>query len=99
MIQKTDEERCALRQTLVDPLRALAFAFQYVVGDVLIVSFRLQFGWKASLGWFGLVSSVILHEDRRTTYKSVKLTPAGIRTTKHVQIPTPSGKRIVPVPA
>lgn len=49
----------AFRQILVDPGGAQVFA--YVWDELLIVELRLQFGWRGSLGWSGLVAEGIEH--------------------------------------
>lgn len=59
----------------------------------------MQFGWRGSPEWFGFVASAIEDEHRRTAKNSVKFTPAGVRTTAHVQIAPPSGNRTERVPA
>ncbi|CAM9869003.1 unnamed protein product, partial [Pylaiella littoralis] len=95
LIQKMDV-KSAFRQIPVDPAGAPAFA--YIVRGFLVVDLRLQFGWRGSPGWFGVVASAIEAEHRRTTKNSVKFNQAGIRTTKHVKIAQQSGKQIVSVP-
>ena len=82
LIQKMDV--CsAFRQIPVDPAGAPAFA--YVLEDFLVADLRLQFGWRGSPGWFGVVASAIEHARRNTTRESVELSPSGIRTTAHVR--------------
>lgn len=94
LIQKMDV--CsAFRKIPVDPAGAPAFG--YVLEDVLVVDMRLQFGWRGSSGWFGVVASAIEHAHRNTTRESIELTPSGIRTTAHVRI-APKGVPFTQVP-
>ena len=95
LLQKMDV-KSAFRQIPVDPAGAPAFA--YVVGEFLVVDLRLQFGWRGSPGWWGLVASAIEHVHRRTTRDTVRLTPSGVRAAAHVRVAPPTGHGIVPIP-
>ncbi|CAM9662681.1 unnamed protein product [Choristocarpus tenellus] len=45
------------RQVLVEPQGAAKFG--YCVGDLLVIDFRLQFGWRNSPGWWDLLASAL----------------------------------------
>ena len=69
-----------------------------MIGELLVVDLRLQFGWRGSPGWWGLVASAIEHVHRQTTRDTVRVTPSGVRAAAHVKIAPPTGKGIVPIP-
>ena len=58
LIQKMDVQN-AFRQIPVDPDRARVFG--YVFGEFFFIELRLQFGWRGSLGWWGVISAAMQH--------------------------------------
>ena len=61
LIQKMDV-KSAFRQVTVDPDGASCFAYR--LGKFVFVDFRLQFGWRGSPGWWGLVAGAIQEAQR-----------------------------------
>ena len=58
LIQKTDVKN-AFRQIPVDPDGTRYFG--YVLGEIIFVVLRLQFGWRGIPGWWGLISAAMQH--------------------------------------
>ena len=81
----------AFRQVPVDPDGAAAFG--YVLGQYLIVDLRLQFGWRGSPGWWGVISAAIQRAQRNTTRASASFSQAGDRAVEHVAIAPSTGVR------
>ena len=57
----------AFRQALVDPVGAPVFG--YVVRDRVVVDLRLQFGWRNSPGFWGLMASPLDHAHTHSTFQ------------------------------
>ena len=93
--QKSDL-KSAFRQVPVSPGGAQAFA--YVFGEFLVVDLRLQFGWRGSPGWFGLVAGAIEHAQCNTPVEEAVFTPSGLRAVEHVRVEPPTGRPVMPVP-
>ncbi|CAN0043129.1 unnamed protein product, partial [Choristocarpus tenellus] len=68
MISKMDVKD-AFRQVQVEPRGGAKFG--YCVGDLLVIDFRLQFGWRNSPGWWDLLASALefshCHTDPKST--------------------------------
>ena len=96
LIQKMDVKN-AFRQIPVDPDGAAAFG--YVLGRYLFVDLRLQFGWRGSPGWWGVVSAAMQHAQRNTTRAAASFSQAGDRAVEHVRIAPCSGRPVVSWPA
>ena len=62
-IQEMDV-KSAFRQVGGDPAGAMNFV--YVLGDNLFVDLRMQFGWRESPGWRGVIASAIQQAQRQT---------------------------------
>ena len=60
----------AFRQVLVDPVGASVFG--YVTGGRVVVDLRLQFGWRNSPGYWGLLASALEHAHTRSTFQALR---------------------------
>ena len=96
LIQKMDVKN-AFRQIPVDPDGAAAFG--YVLGRYLFVDLRLQFGWRGSPGWWGVISAAMQHAQCNTTRASASFSQAGDRAVEHVTIAPSTGRPVVGWPA
>ena len=85
------------RKVPVDPDGAAAFG--YVLGQYLIVDLRLQFGWRGSSGWRGVISAAIQYAQRITTRASASFSHAGDRAVEHVAIALSTGRPVASWPA
>ena len=74
----------AFRQIPVDPDGAAIFG--YVLGEYLFVDLRLQFGWRVSPGWWGVISAAMQHVQRNTKRASASFSQAGDRAVEHVTV-------------
>ena len=80
--------REAFRQVLVDPSKASVFG--YVMGDVVVVDLRCQFGWRSSPGFWSLFSSALEHSHTHTTFQTASVLPVGAESVDHVHIVSPT---------
>ena len=85
----------AFRQIPIDPSRAAAFG--YVMGDLVVVDLRTQFGWRSSPGFWSLFSSALEHSHTHTTFQTASVLPMGVEAVKHVKI-VESTTPAVPLP-
>ena len=60
----------AFRQVLVDPVEASVFG--YVTNGRVVVDLRLQFGWRNSPGYWGLLASALEHAHTRSTFQALR---------------------------
>ena len=95
LIQKMDV-KSAFRQVGVDPAGAANFG--YVLGGYLFIDLRLQFGWRGSPGWWGVIASAIQQAQRQTTRASATILAAGKEATAHVQVAGHTGVAVEPLP-
>ena len=86
----------AFRQVLVDP--AGASVFGYVTGGRVVVDLRLQFGWRNSPGYWGLLASALEYAHTRSTFQSAVVSPQGAAAVAHVGITPPRGVPVVSLP-
>ena len=77
----------AFRNVRVPPHRAQNFC--YIVDDVLVLDFRLTFGWAASCGYSGLMTSAAEHANCNATEESAFILPEGKAMTSYVKIVDP----------
>ena len=61
----------AIRNQRVDPDQAHNFC--YTVGDLVVIKFRLTFGWSGSPSVLGVMSAAAEHAHCNTTLKSTSL--------------------------
>lgn len=94
-MKKTDV-RCAFWQIEVDPAGAVAFG--YVVADDIAADMRLQFRWRRSPKWWGVVASAMQDAQRETTRVTAVIIEAGNRTTSHVKIVLMTRKKVESLP-
>ena len=97
-VSKIDVED-AFRQVPVDPAGAPAFG--YVVNDLAVVDFRLQFGWRSSPGFWGLMASALEHSHNHTTFrgaKGAKIPRAEKNAVAHDKVADHRPEIVVPIP-
>ena len=68
----------------IDPNQAHNFC--YTVGNLVVINFRLTFGWTDSPGNFGVMASAAEHAHCNTDLSNVQLLPEGVKMMKHVEI-------------
>ena len=94
LTQKMDV-KSAFRQVGVAPDRAAVFAYR--LEDLVFVDLQLQFGWRGSPGWWGVVVSAIQEAHRSTTWDSAGTSAAAIEATSHVGVAEPTRKDVEPL--
>ena len=63
-----------------------AHNFRYTVGDLVVVDFRLTFGWTGSPGNFGVMASTAEHSHCNTDLSNSQLLPEGVKMMDHFEI-------------
>ena len=86
----------AFRQVLVDPVGAPAFG--YVTGGHVVVDLRLQFGWRNSPGFWGLMASALEHSHTHSTFLDAVVSPQGVAAVAHVKMSPPRGAPVASLP-
>ena len=86
----------AFRQVLVDPSGAPVFG--YAVGGLVVVYLRLQFGWRNSPGFWGLVASALEHSHTYSTFQHAVVSPQGAAAVAHVEIAPSRGVPVKTLP-
>ena len=81
---------------LIDPVGASVFG--YVSGGRVVVDLRLQFGWRNSPGYWGLLASVHEHAHTRSTFQGAVVSPQGAAAVADVGIAPPRGVPVVSLP-
>ena len=89
---KTLDVKNAFRQIPVDPDGVTAFG--YVLAGYIFVDLRLQFGWRGSPGWWGVISAAMQHAQRNTTRASASFSQAGDRAVEHVTVAPDTGRPV-----
>ena len=84
ILMATTDVNDAYRNVRVDPDQAHNFC--YVVDNLIVIDFRLTFGWTGSPGNFGVMASAAEHAHRNTNLNNVCLLPEGERMMEHVKI-------------
>ena len=95
LIQNMDVN-IAFRKVGVDPVRAANVG--YVLGRYLLIYVWLQFGWRGSPGWWGVIFSAIQQAQRQATKASATILPTGRGATAHVRIAGHTGIAVEPAP-
>lgn len=72
----------AYRNVRVDSDKAHNFCDMVV--DLVVVDFRLTFGWTGSPGYFGVMTSAEEHSNCNTHLSSAQLLPEGEKMMEHV---------------
>ena len=49
--------------------------FAYMVNDMIVVEFRLPFGWRNSPGWWALHASAVRHAYCNTSLRTARVLP------------------------
>ena len=88
--------RDAFPHVLLDPAGAPAFG--YAFGDRVIVDLRLQFGWRNSPGFWGLMASALKHACTYFTFQGADIFQQGAAAVAHVGIYPPRGVPVVSIP-
>ena len=69
ILMSTTDVNDAYRNVRVEPEQA--HNFSYVVDDLVVIDFRLTFGWTGSPGHFGVMASAAEHSHCNTNLESV----------------------------
>ena len=72
------------RNVRIDPNQAHSFC--YTVGDLVVIDFRLTFGWTGSPGNFGVMALAAENSHCNTDLSNVQLLPEGVKMMEHVEI-------------
>lgn len=81
----TTDVNDAYRNVRVDPDQAHNFC--YAVDDLIVIDFRLTFGWTGSPGNFGVMTSAAAEYSHcNTNLGNVRLLPEGEKMMEHVKI-------------
>ena len=84
LLMDTTDVNDAYRHVRTDPNQAHNFC--YTVGDLVVIDFRLPFGWTGSPGNFGVMASAAEHSHCNTDLSNVQLFPEGVKMMEHVKI-------------
>ena len=82
----------AYRQVLVDPVGA------YAMGEYVVVDLRLQFGWRKSPGFWGLMASALEHSHTHSTFQDAAVSPQGAAAVEHVCLAPLRGGSVTSLP-
>ena len=77
------------RQVLVDPAGAPAFGNE--LSDCVVVDLRLQFGWRNSPGFWGLVAYALEYAHIHSTFQDADVSQEWAAAIAHVGISPPRG--------
>ena len=77
------------RKVLVDPVGASVFG--HVTGGRVVVDLPLQFGWRNSHGYWGLLASVREQTHTRSTFQGAVVSPQGAAAVAHAGMPRRRG--------
>ena len=86
----------AFRQVLVDPVGVPVFG--YAMGEYVVVDLRLQFGWRNSPGFWGLMASALEHAHALSTFQDGAVSPQGAAAVEHVRLAPPRGGSVTSLP-
>ena len=84
ILMATTDVNDAYRNVRIDPNQAHNIC--YTVGDLVVIDFRLTFGWTGSPGNFGVMASAAEHSHCNTDLSHVQLLPEGVKMMEHVEI-------------
>ena len=87
LLMATTDVNDAFRNVRVDSDKAQNFA--YTVDGLIVIDFRLPFGWAGSPGNFGVMASAAEHAHCHTKLSSVQLLAEGERMVSHIEIVDP----------
>ena len=63
-----------------------AHNFCYTIGELIVIDFRLAFGWSGSPGFWGVMSAAAEHAHCNTTLASAPNSGKGADMMKHVKV-------------
>ena len=86
----------AFRQVLLDPVGAPVFGF--VMGEYGVVDLRLQFGWRNSPRFWGLMASALEHSYTHPTFEDAAVSPQGAAAVEHVGLAAQRGGSVTSLP-
>ena len=95
MLSKLDVKE-AFRQVLVDPSRAAYFG--YTFGDIAVVDLCLEFGWRSSPGFWGLLASALEHSHNHTSFFTHAVTDIGRRDAQPIHMAPLRTGRVAQLP-
>ena len=77
----------AFRRIHVEWEKAPVFA--YTVGNLLVIDFRMPFGWRNSPGWWSLTASAVAHSHRNTNLYNAVVLPDACAIAEGVSVVPP----------
>ena len=80
----TTDVNDSYRNVRIDPNQARNVC--YTVGDLVIIDFRLTFGWTGSPGNFGVMASAAEHSHCNTDLSNVQRLPEGVNMVGRVEV-------------
>ena len=83
LLMATTDVNDAYRNVRIDPKQARNFC--YTVGDLVVIDFRLTFGWTGSPGNSGVMASAAEHSHCNTDLSNVQLLPEGVKIMEYVR--------------
>lgn len=83
------EVKKAFREGLVDPAGAATFG--HIFSGHVVVNLSLQFGWRNSPGFRGLMVSALEHGHGHSMFQGVVVSPQGVAAVAHVKVAPPLG--------
>ena len=72
------------RNVRIDPNQARNVC--YTVGDLVVIDFRLMFGWTGSPGNFGVMASAAEHSHSNTDLSNVQRLPEEVNVVERVEV-------------
>ena len=72
--------------------------FAYPMGGYVVVDLRLQFGWRKSPGFWGLMVSALEHAHTHSTFQDAAVSPQGAAAVEHVRLAPPRGGSVRSLP-
>ena len=84
LFMATTDVNDAYRNVRIDPNQAHNFC--YTVGDLVVIDFRLTFGWTGSPANFGVMASAVENSHRNNDLSNVQLLPEGVKMMEQVEI-------------
>ena len=84
------------RQVLVDSVGAPGFGYAMV--EYVVVHLPLQFGWRDSPGFWGLMASALERAHTHSTFQDAAVSPQGAASVEHVRLAPPGGGSVRSLP-
>ena len=86
----------AFRQVLIDPVGAPVFG--YAMGEYVVVDLRLQFWWRNSPGFWGLMTFALEHAHTHLTFQDAAISLQGAAAVEHVHLAPSRGGSVRSLP-